>query len=313
MPRRAYGHGVSSLRSVVAGIASNDRLGPLLASTGIGRGLVHRVAGGEAPGDAMASIHDLADSGRFVSLERHWGAESAADLDSVVADYESIIGLLGNEGIGSVAELIVPSAFLSVPRGPEALNEVCAIARDQGVGILVTTGAPGEIDACIAAVRRQRAIGRDVGIGLQASLRRTERDCADIGGRVRLVKEGLASGVVESGRFDSAIEVDKSFVRCAKALLARGDAAEPSFATHDPRLVEIVQALAGRYLRENGSYEFAMYLGRSEHLQQRLVDNGERVRVFVPFGPEWFGRLVGGLAERPSGLASAVRALLPGA
>ena len=304
---------MSSLRSLVAGIASNDRLGPLMASTGIGRGLVQRVAGGDAPADAMASIHDLADSGRFVSLERHWGAESSADLDSVVADYESMIGLLGSAGIGSIAEIVVPSAFLMVPRGPEALNEVCAIARDDGVGILVTTGASDEVDSCLAAVRRQRAIGRDVGIGLQASLRRTERDCADIGGRVRLVKEAVPSALPDSGRFDHSIEVDKAYVRCAKALLARGDSVEPSFATQDPRLVEIVQALSGRYLREKGSYEFAMYLGRAEHLQQRLVESGERVRVFVPFGPEWFGRLVGGLAKRPSGLASAVRAFLPGA
>lgn len=294
-------------------MASNDRLGPLLASTGVGRGLVQRVAGGQAPADAMASIHDLADSGRFVSLERHWGAASIKDLDSVVADYESIIELLGAAGIGSLAEINVPSAFLTVPRGPEALNEVCAIARDAGVGVLVTTGASGEIDACIAAVRRQRAIGRDVGIGLQASMRRTERDCAEVSGRMRLVKEGFASRVVDAGRFAHAIEVDKSFVRCAKALLARGDAVEPSFATHDPRLVEIVQSLAGRYLREQGNYEFAMYLGRAEHLQQRLVEAGEYVRVFVPFGPEWFGRFVGGLAKRPSGLASAVRVLLPGA
>lgn len=294
-------------------MASNDRLGPLLASTGVGRGLVQRVAGGQAPADAMASIHDLADSGRFVSLERHWGAASIKDLDSVVADYESIIELLGAAGIGSLAEINVPSAFLAVPRGPEALNEVCAIARDAGVGVLVTTGASGEIDACIAAVRRQRAIGRDVGIGLQASMRRTERDCAEVSGRMRLVKEGFASGGVDAGRFAHAIEVDKSFVRCAKALLARGDAVEPSFATHDPRLVEIVQSLAGRYLREQGNYEFAMYLGRAEHLQQRLVEAGEYVRVFVPFGPEWFGRFVGGLAKRPSGLASAVRVLLPGA
>ena len=135
---------MSSLRSVVAGIASNDRLGPLLASTGIGRGLVQRVAGGEAPGDAMASIHDLADSGRFVSLERHWGAASFADLDSVVADYESIIELLGAAGIGSIAEINVPSAFLTVPRGPEALNEVCAIvlAGKQNGCVILGGGSP---------------------------------------------------------------------------------------------------------------------------------------------------------------------------
>jgi proline dehydrogenase len=304
---------MSRVRSVVSGIASNDRVGPLLASTGIGRGLVHRVAGGEAPGDAMASVHDLADSGRFVCLDRHWGPESSADLDAVVADYESMIELLGSSGLNSIAEILVPSPLLTVARGPEALNAVCAVARDAGTCVVVASGPSGEIDDCIAAVQRQRAIGREVGIGLQASLRRTERDCAAVSGRVRLSKTGSGLVVTDAGRFEHAIEVDKAYVRCAKVLLARGDEVVPSFATHDARLVEIVQALAVRHGRDKGQYEFAMYLGRADRLQQRLVDSGESVRVFVPFGPEWFGRLVGGLAERPSGLASAVRALLPGA
>lgn len=304
---------MTSVRSVVSGIASNDRVGPLLASTGIGRGLVQRVAGGEAPGDVMASVHDLADAGRFVSLERHWGDESSVDFDGVIADYETVIGLLGSSGLGSIAEVLMPAQLLAVVRGPEALNEVCAVARDSGVSVLVASGAPGEIDALIAVVQRQRAIGREVGIGLQSLLRRTERDCAAVAGRVRLSKTSTGPVLTDAGRFEHDIEVDKSYVRCAKALLARGDEVTPSFATHDPRLVEIVQALAVRYGREAGQYEFAMYLGRAEHLQQRLVDSGESVRVCVPFGPEWFGRLVGGFAERPNAVTSVVRAILPGA
>ena len=71
--------------------------------------------------------------------------------------------------------------------------------------------------------------------------------------------------------------------------------------------------MAARLHHEKGSYEFAMYYGRSSGLQQRLVDAGEAVRVYIPFGPQWFGRLVGGLAERPSGLLPAIRSLLPGA
>ena len=303
---------MTSVRSVVSGIASNDRVGPLLASTGIGRGLVQRVAGGEAPGDVMASVHDLADAGRIVSLERHWGDGSSVDIDGVIADYETVIGLLGSSGLGSISEVLVPAQLLTVARGPEALNEVCAVARDFGVSVLIATGAPGGVDAMIAVVQRQRAIGREVGIGLQSLLRRTERDCAGVAGRVRLSKTCSGPVLTDAGRFGHDIEVDKSYVRCAKALLARGDEVWPSFATHDPRLVEIVASLAIRYGRGMGHYEFAMYLGRAEHLQQRLVDSGESVRVCVPFGPEWFGRLVGGFAERPSALTSVVRALLPG-
>ena len=95
--------------------------------------------------------------------------------------------------------------------------------------------------------------------------------------------------------------------------LARGDAVQPSFATHDGRLIDIIQTLAGRYHRDRLQMEFALYLGRSGGTQQRLVDAGEQVRVYVPFGPQWFGRLVGGLDDRPAGLGAAVRSLLPGA
>ena len=294
-------------------MASNDRVGPLLASTGLGRGLVHRVAGGDSPAEAMASVHDLADSGRFVALERNWLPESGDELDAVVSDYESMMSLLGAAGLGSIAEIIVPAPLLAVRRGPEALHELCALATDHSVPVTVATREVDLIDACIQAVRRQQAIGRDVGVALQASLRRTERDCREATGRVRIAKEGTGHAVPTSERFAHSIEVDKSFIRCAKLLLKRGDAASPSFATHDQRIIDIVEVLAGRYLRESDDYEFAMYLGRAEATQQRLVDFGERVRVFVPFGPEWFGRLVGGLAERPSGLASTVRSWLPGA
>lgn len=300
---------VSLLRNVVAEIGKNSTLGPLVASSPLGRGLVERVAGGDGPQEVMAAVEELTDSGRFVALERSWSRE--VDLDAAVADYEAVIALLGASGLGSVSEIVVDSALLQVSRGPEAFGELCAQAQDSRVPVTLATEGSDDGDVVLEVVQRQQAIGRDVGIVLQAALRRTERDCGQVRGRVRIVKGG--AGAEAGARFGHAIEVDKSFIRCAKALLKRGDDVHPSFATHDGRIIEIIETLAGRYSRERIDMEFALYLGRSGSMQQRLIDAGEQVRIYVPFGPEWFGRLVGGLSERPHGVGSAVRSLLPGA
>ena len=121
--------------------------------------------------------------------------------------------------------------------------------------------------------------------------------------------KGTASG---PDAFGHAIEVDKSYVRCAKALLRRGADVTPSFATHDGRLIEIIESLAVRFEREHGptDLEFVMPLGRGATMQQRLIDRGARVRVVIPFGPGWVGRFVSALPDRP---VSFLRSLIPGA
>ena len=299
---------MSLVRDVFAGIARNDALGPIVAGSPLGRGLVERIAGGDGPQEVMAAVEELTDSGRFVALERAWA--EADDPAAVIADYEAVVALLAASGLGPVAEVVVSAALLQLPRGAEALAELCAQATDCRVAVMLAPQDEEQVDAALEAVARQRALGREVGIVLPAALRRTECDCRDTAGRVRIVK-GVAGD--DARRYGHAIEVDKSFVRCAKALLARGDAVQPSFATHDGRLIEIIQTLAGRYHRDRHQMEFALYLGRSGGMQQRLIDAGEQVRVYVPFGPQWFGRLVGGLDDRPAGLGAAVRSLLPGA
>lgn len=113
-----------------------------------------------------------------------------------------------------------------------------------------------------------------------AALRATEAECrADSGLRVQ-----LATGAPRRGDRDfypSSIEVDKSFVRCAKALLR--NAPEPAFRTSDERLIEILQALALRLGREPGEYELCLEHGRGENRQRALRDAGEKVRIAIAF------------------------------
>ena len=105
--------------------------------------------------------------------------------------------------------------------------------------------------------------------------------------------------------YQSSGEVDRSYVRCLKVLLA-GEG-YPMVATHDPRLVAIADRLAQD--RPQGSYEYQMLFGIRPHEQQRLADVGEVVRVYVPYGDEWYGYLMRRLAERPANMGFFLRAL----
>ena len=148
----------------------------------------------------------------------------------------------------------------------------------------------------------------ETGAVLQSYLFRTEGDCRDLatsGSRVRLVKGAYAEPA--SVAFQSRAEVDLNYVRCLKVLLA-GDG-YPMVATHDPRLIEIAEALAVRAGRSAGEYEYQLLLGVRPDEQRRLNDHGERVRVYVPYGAEWYGYLVRRMAEKPANLGLLLRSL----
>jgi proline dehydrogenase len=147
------------------------------------------------------------------------------------------------------------------------------------------------------------------GVVLQSYLKRTEADCKDFataGSRVRLCKGAYREP--ESVAFQDKAEVDLSYVRCMRTLMA-GDG-YPMLATHDPRLIEIGGALAVRNGRTIGSYEYQMLFGIRPNEQKRLAGAGERMRVYTPYGNEWYGYLMRRLAERPANLAFFARSLM---
>jgi proline dehydrogenase len=163
-------------------------------------------------------------------------------------------------------------------------------------------------DSTLAVLAELREDFPATGVALQAYLRRTESDCRDLatsGSRVRLCKGAYAEP--ESVAYPSAREVDRSYVRCLNVLLA-GDG-YPMFATHDPRLVGIAEERAHWYERDAGTYEFQMLYGIRPDEQRRLASEGYTVRVYVPYGDEWYGYLMRRLAERPANVAFFLRAL----
>ena len=186
---------------------------------------------------------------------------------------------------------------------------ICQAARNAGTTVTLDMEDHTTTDSTLGILRELRKDFPETGAVLQAYLHRTEADCRDLayeGSRVRLCKG--AYNEPESVAFQDKHEVDKAYVRCLKILMA--GQGYPMIATHDPRMVDIAGALSTRYGRAQGTYEYQMLYGIRPDEQRRLAEAGEKVRVYVPYGQEWYGYLMRRLAERPSNLTFFLRSLV---
>ena len=152
---------------------------------------------------------------------------------------------------------------------------------------------------------------RGLGIVLQAYLRRTASDVArmnELGARVRLVKGAYEEP--SSIAYRDKADVDASFLRLSRTLIDSGT--YPAFATHDPASIEQTRQYATERGVASERYEFQMLYGIRRDLQAALVGDGCRVRVYVPFGKQWFPYFMRRLGERPANVAFVLRSLLHG-
>ena len=190
----------------------------------------------------------------------------------------------------------------------ENARAICEAARAAGTTVTLDMEDHTTTDSTLGILRELRQDFPETGAVLQAYLHRTEADCRDLayaGSRVRLCKGAYKEP--ESVAFQGKRDVDRSYVRCLKVLMA-GDG-YPMLATHDPRLVAITEDLARRNGRAKDSYEYQMLYGIRPHEQERLAAQGQRMRVYVPYGDEWYGYLVRRMAERPANLAFFLRSV----
>ncbi|MGH8967921.1 MAG: proline dehydrogenase family protein, partial [Actinomycetes bacterium] len=282
----------------------------------LARPLVDRFVAGTDLDRALAVARQLT-ADRFVSLD-HLGenTESLAQAEDATSAYLALLDRVGAEGMADRAEVSIKLAALgqALPSGGAELatdNAATICARAAAVGTTVTVDMEDHTttDATLETVRALRRDFPDTGAVLQAYLHRTEADCHDLayeGSRVRLCKGAYKEP--ESVAFQGRREVDKAYVRAMKALMA--GAGYPMLATHDPRLIAIGAELARRNDRAKDSYEFQMLYGIRPHEQERLAAAGQRMRVYVPYGDEWYGYLVRRMAEKPANLALFLRSMI---
>jgi proline dehydrogenase len=305
------------LRQSLLLLSRSNRIKDLVSRMPVSSGIVARYVPGERTADAVDATRELVADGRLVTLD--FLGEDTLDqhqAEATVAAYLELLEALSHEGLARSAEVSVKLSAIgqALPEiGPklslENARRICRAARNVGTTVTLDMEDHTTTDQTLATLRELRKDFPETGAVLQAMLHRTEGDCRMLayeGSRVRLCKGAYLEP--EGVAFQDKLDIDKSYVRCLKVLLA-GDG-YPMIATHDPRMVEIATSLASRYHRAQGTYEFQMLYGIRPAEQRRLAESGETVRVYIPYGTEWYGYLMRRLAERPQNLSFFLRSLV---
>lgn len=313
------------LRKALLAAAASERVRELVTAAPAASSVVSRYVAGESIQDALAVARALRSDGLLVSLD-YLGEETtdAQRAAATAAQYAHLLGRLAAEGLsdGGAVEVSVKLSALGlrldaeVERGPpsvlgqriaaEHLARIAAAARDAGTTVTVDAEDHTAAEATLRIATALRARFDSVGSVVQAALRRTESDVRELavpGARVRLCKGAYAEPPAEA--FTARHDIDRSFARCLRTLMA--GPGHPMIATHDPRLIAITRSLG--LGRSPGSFEYQMLYGVRPDEQRRLAAAGARVRVYVPYGGDWYRYLVRRLAERPANLALFLRSL----
>ncbi len=301
------------LRPLILAAARSAALRRVVENAPVSKQVVHRFVPGASADDAVRATTELLGSGRTVTLD-FLGEDTTdrAQAEATVRAYVEVLKRLSDEGLtdGARAEVSVKLSAVGQTIDEAMAREnaatICHAARNAGTTVTLDMEDHTTTDSTLAILRELRQDFPTTGAVLQAYLARTEGDCRDLahaGSRVRLCKGAYKEPA--SVAFQTTGEVDRSYVRCLRVLMA-GDG-YPMVASHDPRLIEIAGTLAAG--REQGTYEYQMLYGIRPTEQQRLADAGETMRVYVPYGDEYYGYFMRRLAERPANVAFFLRAL----
>ena len=315
--------------------AVSNPLRPLLLAAGRSAGLkrvvtglpvtrtvVRRYVPGEGQDAVVAATREILDSGRAISID-HLG-EDTSDPSQAEATVQAYLDLLADfgrlevpPGLGVPAlevslKLSALGQFLPQDGHDIALanaRRICAAADAVGAWVNVDAEDHTTTDSTLAIVRELRVDHPSVATVLQAYLRRTEDDCRALSGegsRIRLCKGAYAEPADVA--FQRSDEVDDSYRRCLAVLFA-GEG-YPMVASHDPAMISAAHDLAREHGRTRDRYEFQMLFGIRDDEQRRLTAAGHTVRVYTPYGDEWYGYFMRRLAERPANLLFFARSLV---
>ena len=234
-------------------------------------------------------------------------------------EYVEILDRIAAEGVDSNVSLKLTAMGLDVSEDLciRLMDEVLGRARDHGtfVRIDMESSAYTQRTLDIFEHRLFPAFREHVGIVLQSYLYRTMADVEDairMRARVRLCKGAYKEP--DAVAFPDKKDVDDSYLRAMRLLLTRGN--YPGIATHDEAIINEVKRFALEQGISPDRFEFQMLYGVRRDLQDQLVDEGYRMRVYVPFGTQWYPYLMRRLAERPANVAfltgSVMREMLGG-
>src|SRR5688572_21540982 len=277
------------LREPLLLLSRSGTVKQLVSTMPVSAGIVKSYVPGETTESAVEATRGLVADKLKVTLD--FLGEDTLDIehaDATVAAYVDLLKQLAAHGLSRNAEVSVKLSAIgqALPdvghkTALENARTICRAARNAGTTVTLDMEDATTTDSTLAILRELRKDFPETGAVLQAMLHRTEADCralAHEGSRVRLCKGAYHEP--ETVAFQERLDIDKSYVRCLKVLLA--GQGYPMVASHDPRMIQIASSLASRYGRRSGTYEFQMLYGIRPDEQKRLAAAGETMRVYVP-------------------------------
>jgi proline dehydrogenase len=278
--------------------------------------LTKRFIAGETIDEAVAAIKELNAEGCSASFDHlNESVANPSEAEAEVNEYLRILARIDDTGINSNVSIKLTQFGLELDTELAYKNAraVAADAARRGNFVRVDMEGSNVTQKTIDIFKRLRAeFGlNDVGIVLQAYLRRTYDDAQDLlklPARIRICK-GAYNEPPEVA-FPDKKDTDANYVRVMQLLLSSG--VYHGIATHDPKMIEATINFAQRQGIGKEAFEFQMLYGVRRDLQRQLARDGYNMRVYVPYGKHWYPYFMRRLAERPANIWFVLKNLLKG-
>jgi proline dehydrogenase len=276
-------------------------------------GFARRFIAGETVEEAIDAARSIQSQGYHLTLD--YLGESVRTLeeaDAATREYVRLLDVIVASGIERNVSLKLTQLGAGVDRATcvDNLRRILEPAGKHGffVRIDMENSPWTQLTIDIFETLWQQDY-RNIGIALQAAIYRTEQDITrmnELGARVRLVKGAYKEP--HTVAYQRKTDVDAAFLRLTRLLLDSGT--YPAIATHDPLLLDATESYAKERGIGSDRFEFQMLYGIRRDLQAALAGKGYRMRIYVPFGHQWFPYFMRRLGERPANLGFVIRSVL---
>ena len=295
------------LRSVFLYLSNQQQIFKFVRSNRLAKRFANRFVAGETLESALAAVRALNAKGITASLDLLGeSVTNENEARQTGREYLRILDRIHQEKLDGNVSLKLTAMGLDISEDLCVAVTQNVLERAQQYGTFVRLDMEGSAytdrTLRIFEDRLYPSYKENVSIVLQSYLYRTYADVEranEIGCRVRLCKGAYKEPA--SVAYPEKRDVDANYVKCAQALLRHGN--YPGIATHDPRMIDAVKQFAKEQGIAPDRYEFQMLYGVRRDLQDQLVRDGYRVRIYIPFGTDWYPYLMRRLAERPANVA----------
>ena len=295
------------LRKTLLYLSNQQRVFSFVRRNRLAKRMASRFVAGETVEEAMTAVRTLNARGITASLDLLGeSVHREEEARATAASYLDILDRIKQEKLDANVSVKLTAMGLDVSEELCVANMHIVLERardyDSFVRIDMESSHYTERTLHMFEHRLYPSYPKNVGIVLQSYLRRTAADVDKANRlkcRVRLCKGAYQEPA--SVAFPDKRDVDENYKRCMHALMSDGN--YPGLATHDERIIEDAKRFAADRGIATDRFEFQMLYGVRRDLQERLVAEGYRMRVYVPFGTQWYPYLMRRLAERPANVA----------